>query len=103
MVIGLFEATNLSINAGYDEFKRYLRVVRQSKVRFYPHPDFIDFAAHKFKWIKHLEKHGIPVLDTIAIRNDKGITYAKEVLKKIEKKVGVNLSQNQKYQHIVWI
>ncbi len=86
MVIGLFEATNLSINEGYDEFKRYLRVVRQSGVRFYPHPDFIDFAAHKFRWIKHLEKNGLPVLDTIAIRNDKGITYAKEVLKKIERK-----------------
>lgn len=86
MVIGLFEATNLSITEGYDAFKEYLRVVRKSGVRFYPHPDFIDFAAHKFKWIKHLEKHGLPVLDTIAIRNDKGITYAKDVLKQVEKK-----------------
>ena len=101
MVIGLFEATNLSINEGYDEFKRCLRVVRQSGVRFYPRPDFIDFAAHKFRWIKRLEKNGLPVLDTIAIRNDKGITYAKEVLKKIEEKDGVNLLQNQKYPHIV--
>ena len=86
MIIGLFEATNLSINEGYDEFKRYLSVARKSGVRFYPNPDFIDFAAHKFKWIKHLEKNNIPVLDTIAIRNDKGITYAKDILKQVEKK-----------------
>ena len=86
IVIGLYEATNVNLTDGYDAFKKYLSVIKKSKVPFYPKPEFIDFAANKYKWISHLKKHGLPVLDTIVFDNNKGKAYTNQILKKIQNK-----------------
>ena len=70
---------------GYDAFE-ILSVIKKSKVPFYPKPEFIDFAANKYKWISHLKKHGLPVLDTIVFDNNKGKAYTNQILKKIQNK-----------------
>ena len=86
LIIGLYEATNVNLSQGYEAFKEYLSVIKSSKVPFYPKPEFIDFAANKCKWISHLKKHGLPVLDTIVFDNNKGKAYTNGILKKIKNK-----------------
>ncbi len=86
LVIGLYEATNVNISEGNEAYRDYLNTIKRSKVNFYPRLDFIDFAANKYKWIKHLKKHDIPVLDTIVFENNKGKTYTNNILKRIKNK-----------------
>ena len=86
LLIGLYEATKVNLSQGNEVYKKYINIIKSSGVNFYPRIDFIDFASNKYKWIRHLKKHDIPVLDTIVFDDDKSKKYINNILKKIKKK-----------------
>ena len=86
IIFGLYDPTSVNYDLGIDVFKKYINAIKKTSAKFYPDIKFIELVASKSKWINHLNKHNIPVLDTMVVNMNKDKNYLNNQLKKIKNK-----------------
>lgn len=86
LIVGFYCPYYAYFGEGENEYKKYMRIIKQTKSLYLQDANLIDFVLHKSKYHKFLHKKGFPILPTEYLDLSRDKKYLLDFFNKIKNK-----------------